>query len=449
MRRFQVRNLGGQSTARCALTVRTGLSSFSRPLLLRVAVRAGFVHGRPPMPLSAMIFDLDGTLLDTNATHVDAWVEGLGEHGYRFSADRVGPEIGKGGDLLLPTLLGDQAAQREGEAIRESVSGAFRRLAKERQFRIFDGVEGLLQELRSRGLRLALATSASEQDLDLMMESAGTDLRRYFDAVVTKTDVEHSKPEPDVIISALEKLHLSPAECAMVGDTPYDATAARRAGVVTLGVASSGLDDVDTLERRLVVAGARRVWRDAAHLAAELDTALCVASPSRVALTRERQESLMREALACARDGMSKGEAPIGCVLVSGDGEIVARAHNAMIGSGNRTAHAEIVAFAQAAGKTPPESHDLLMVSTLEPCVMCTGAAMVGGVDTILFALRAPADNGSSRVTPPESPESVMPRIVGDVLAPESRALFEEWLRNGAPEPGASYVRQLLASVEP
>jgi tRNA(adenine34) deaminase len=115
-----------------------------------------------------------------------------------------------------------------------------------------------------------------------------------------------------------------------------------------------------------------------------------------------------------------------------------------MRGTANKTAHAEIVAFARAAGKTPLEADDLLLVSTLEPCVMCTGAAMVGGVDTILFGLRAPADNGSSRVTPPESPESRMPRIVGDILARESRALFEEWLRRGPAEAQARYGRQLL-----
>ncbi|HYW33424.1 MAG TPA: nucleoside deaminase [Gemmatimonas sp.] len=191
-------------------------------------------------------------------------------------------------------------------------------------------------------------------------------------------------------------------------------------------------------------AGARRVWRDAAQLLAELDEVLAVASPSRVLLTRARQEEYMRLALDDARDGMRNGEAPIGCVLVDGDGEIVARAYNEMKSTGNKTAHAEIVAFARAAGKTPLDANDLLLVSTLEPCVMCTGAAMVGAVDTILFALRAPADSGSGRVESPESPESGMPRIVGDILADDSRALFEEWLANGAEEPQASYGRQLL-----
>ena len=157
----------------------------------------------------------------------------------------------------------------------------------------------------------------------------------------------------------------------------------------------------------------------------------------------------MREALATARDGMENGEAPIGCVLARGDGRIVARAWNAMNRTGNKTAHAEIMAFAEAAGRVPIDARDLVMVSTLEPCVMCTGAAMEAAVATIVFGLRAPADSGTGRVRPPESPESSMPAIIGDVLAAESRALFEEWLaRNGDTEQ-AAYVRQLLALTSP
>jgi hypothetical protein len=85
------------------------------------------------------------------------------------------------------------------------------------------------------------------------------------------------------------------------------------------------------------------------------------------------------------------------------------------------------------------------MVSTLEPCVMCTGAAMESAVDTIVYALAAPADNGTARVRPPESPESQMPRIVGGVLAAESRTLFERWLDMHRGEPQAAFVEQLLA----
>jgi tRNA(adenine34) deaminase len=307
----------------------------------------------------------------------------------------------------------------------------------------------LLDALRARGLRLALATSASLENLTAIFESAGVGtpdggaLRDRFDALVTKSDVESSKPSPDVVLAAVEKLELAPAQCAMVGDTPFDALSAKRAGVITLGLLSGRLH----AERLLLGAGARRVWRDPAHLLAELDEALRLASPSAARLAPELLERLMREALAAAREGMARGEAPIGCVVADGDGTVLARAHNEMNATQNKTAHAEIVAFGRLAGRVPLDARDLLLVSTLEPCVMCTGAAMESAVDTIVYALRAPADAGTERVRPPQSPESQMPRIVGDVLAAESRSLFERWHAEHEGEPQAEYVRQLLAAT--
>jgi tRNA(adenine34) deaminase len=154
---------------------------------------------------------------------------------------------------------------------------------------------------------------------------------------------------------------------------------------------------------------------------------------------------LMHEALVVAREGMSAGEAPIGCVLARGNGSIIVRAYNEMNHSQDKIAHAEIIALHRAAGKVPLEARDLIMVSTLEPCVMCTGAAMEAAVDTIVFGLRAPADSGTGRVKPPTSPESKTPKIIGDVLAMESRALFEQWLARNRGTPQAAYVEQLLA----
>ena len=153
----------------------------------------------------------------------------------------------------------------------------------------------------------------------------------------------------------------------------------------------------------------------------------------------------MRQALAVAREGMAAGEAPIGCVLADGSGRVLARGFNRLNGSKDRTAHAEMVAFREAAGRVSEDAKDLILVSTLEPCVMCTGAAMEAAVDTIVYGLKAPADSGTGRVAPPQSPESQMPRIVGDVLAGESRSLFEQWLTRNGDSPQAAYVKQLLA----
>lgn len=162
----------------------------------------------------------------------------------------------------------------------------------------------------------------------------------------------------------------------------------------------------------------------------------------------------MHAALEQASKGMAKGEVPIGCVLARGEGaelRIVARGHNRVNALQRRIAHAEIVTFENASGDgtSPPalplDAEDATLVSTLEPCVMCLGAVMEAGVKSVIFGLKAPADNGTQRVRPPESPESSAPEIEGGVLAKESRQLFEEWLAMHPATPQAAFVRQLLA----
>ena len=394
--------------------------------------------------LTALIFDLDGTLADTNEAHTQSWVQGLAEHGYQVAADRLRPEMGKGGDNLFPDLFGQEAEAKDGERVRESVGKAYEQIAAHEKLKPFDGAVELLAELRRRGIKTALATSSGETDLQATFDSLGVDLREHVDEVVMKDDVAASKPYPDIVLAALEKLKLSPAECAMVGDTPHDAEAAKRAGVVTIGFLAGHMNDA----RTLLGAGARLIFDGPADLLAHLDEALTRISPTQVRLTNARLEAMMREALAAAQEGMDAGEAPIGCAIFDGEGRVVARGYNEMNATQNKTAHAEIVTFAKAAGKLPLDAHDFVLVSTLEPCVMCTGAAMEAAVDTIVYALQAPADAGSGRVRPPESPESQMPRIVGGVLADESRQLFERWLDQHRGEPQAAYVEQLLARVQ-
>jgi len=397
------------------------------------------------MALDALIFDLDGTLIDTNGAHVESWVRTLARFGYNLGPDRVGPEMGKGGDNLVPDVLGPEADRRDGDAMREMVAAEYVKIVtRERHVRVFDDAVKLLAALRERGVRTALATSSGDQHLDATFESAGVDFRELVDVVVKKDDVERSKPAPDVVVAALGKLDLSPAQCAMVGDTPHDAEAAKRAGVITLGVLCGGY----TSERALREAGARGVWRDPAHLLAELDDALRIASPARAHLTRERLEALMRDALAAAAEGRAAGEVPVGCVIADGDANVVARAYNAENATGDRTAHAEMEAFRLLAERAPRDERsprDLVLVTTVEPCVMCLGAAIVSAVDTVVYALQAPADAGTLRVRNPVDPDSQMPRVVGGVLAAESRALLEQWLgaHRGARE--AAYVEQLLA----
>ncbi len=171
-------------------------------------------------------------------------------------------------------------------------------------------------------------------------------------------------------------------------------------------------------------------------------------------LTQEQKEALMREALAEAKRGMDDGEAPIGCVLALGNGgepRIVARGYNRFNALQRKTAHAEMVAFENAGSHSgqppalPTDAEDAILVSTLEPCVMCLGAAMEAGVALVLFGLNAPADNGTQRVRPPQSPESRAPEVEGGLLAAESRALFVRWLDGKQGTEQAKFVEQLLA----
>ena len=178
-------------------------------------------------------------------------------------------------------------------------------------------------------------------------------------------------------------------------------------------------------------------------------------------LTEPEKIRLMREALREAEIGVKEGEAPIGCVIALADdaddaepgtARIVARGHNKGNALQRKNAHAEIIAFENAGsdgeGKPPAlpmEAEGVILVSSLEPCVMCLGAAMESGVAYVLFGLEAPADNGTKRVKPPESPESSNPVIEGGILAEESRALFADWLRGKEGTKQAKFVEQLLA----
>ncbi|MGH7214271.1 MAG: HAD family hydrolase [Tepidisphaeraceae bacterium] len=391
------------------------------------------------MALGGVIFDLDGTLVDTNALHVEAWRRSFESLAYRVNPDRIWQEVGKGGDQLVPAILGNEAEAHDGAALREGWTKAYLSIVTEHRVRVFPRVTELIDAIKQRGLRTVLATSSAKKVVRATLRSAGLDVGPMMDAMTDAGDIEQTKPKPDLVLAAAKKVGLSPAQLAMVGDSPYDALACRDAGVVCLGLTCGGFDG-----QRLVGNGARAVWRDPAELLDRLDEALRVASPGRTRLTRATLDSLMHEALSAAEEALNAGEAPIGCALFRGDGTLLARGHNELNRTGNKTAHAETVTFAKAAGKSSPDCRDLLLVSTLEPCVMCTGAAMEAAVDAIVYGLRAPADSGTRRVNPPQSPESQMPRIVGNVLAKESRRLFERFLTLSPNPRQAKYVRQLL-----
>lgn len=217
----------------------------------------------------AVIFDLDGTLIDTIHLHAKAFEEAFAEAGLHIPADRVADLIGKGGDRVVPEVSGGQVQGERAEAIRERHGEIYRQRVGRDGVRVFDGARELLGELRSRGIRTAVASASSADDLRAVLSAAGLPLHDLVDEVVCGADVERSKPAPDAVVAAMGKLGLPPDRCVFVGDTRWDVLSGARAGVAVIGVCTGP----HTAER-LREAGARRVYADVGALAADLDAAL-------------------------------------------------------------------------------------------------------------------------------------------------------------------------------
>ena len=179
-----------------------------------------------------VILDVDGTLVDSNDAHAHGFVEAFREFGHDIAFERVRPLIGMGSDKLIPQLIG-----RYDEALAERKKAIFKARFLPR-LRAFAGVEDLLRCLKESGLRLAVASSAAKDELDALLTVANA--KRYFEETTDADDAERSKPDPDIVQAALAKLALAPERCVMVGDTPYDAQAARNARVAFIGVRCGG-----------------------------------------------------------------------------------------------------------------------------------------------------------------------------------------------------------------
>ena len=209
-----------------------------------------------------VIFDVDGTLLDSNDAHARSWVDALEEQGYFVAVEKVRPLIGMGGDKVLPELIGLAEDSIKGRAISKRRGEIFRTRYLP-SLRPFPKVGDLVARLEHDGDAIAVASSASEKDLAALLDKAG--LRHLLDDAASKDDAERSKPDPDVVHAALDRLHLPPEAVVMVGDTPYDVEAAALAGVRAIALRSGGCwTDAD-------FAGAAAIYDDAADLLAHLD----------------------------------------------------------------------------------------------------------------------------------------------------------------------------------
>ena len=216
------------------------------------------------MTIRGVIFDVDGTLVDSNDQHARAWVDSLAQAGFQVPYDKVRRLIGMGGDKVLPMLTGIEDDDDKGKRIAQSREQIF----AERylpQVRPFPGARDLLVRLRKEGLRLAVASSSKEDMLKRLLSLVGAE--DLLEATTSSDDAENSKPDPDIVKAALKRLGEKPDTVVMIGDTPYDIEAATRAGIKSIGFRSGGWKDPD-------LRGAAEIYDGPADLIARIDRSM-------------------------------------------------------------------------------------------------------------------------------------------------------------------------------
>jgi len=206
------------------------------------------------------IFDVDGTLVDTNYQHALAWYRAFRRFGITRPLWRIHRGIGMGGDTFVPEIGGAEVEEAHGDALRDAWVEEFDRLIGEVQ--PFEGARDLLQEVKDRGFRLVLASSGKTKHVEAFLDLI--DGRSLADAWTTSDDAEKSKPEPDIVKTAMKKVE--GASGVMVGDSVYDAIAAGKLDIPTVGVRTGGFSTEELLQ-----AGVVKVYDSLLELRAHLD----------------------------------------------------------------------------------------------------------------------------------------------------------------------------------
>lgn len=209
------------------------------------------------------IFDVDGTLLDSVDLHTEAWRQAFEHFGKTILSSDIRAQIGKGGDHLMPVFLtpeelnefGDELEKHRGDLWKRKFIGCVMPLP---------GARELLEGVRSRGLQVALASSSKKAELDIYKQLLRID--HLLDADTSGDDVENSKPDPDIFEGALKRLGLSGKDAIAVGDTPWDALSARRAGMDAIGVLCGGFPESGLRE-----AGCVAVYQGPGELLANIE----------------------------------------------------------------------------------------------------------------------------------------------------------------------------------
>lgn len=195
--------------------------------------------GKPiPIKLAVVLPDIDGTLIDSNDAHARAYMEAFRAHRVEVNSVDLRKATGMDGDNLFPTVAHREEDSPDGKAISKTRSELFKQKYQP-TLRAFPQVKELLMRLRQDGIKLVVATSAKPEEAKAFLELTGA--ADLIDTIATTEDAENSKPAPDIIQATLKKSGLETAFVVMLGDTPYDVEAAKKAGVGTIGVGTIGV----------------------------------------------------------------------------------------------------------------------------------------------------------------------------------------------------------------
>lgn len=214
--------------------------------------------------LKGVIFDVDGTLVDSNDAHAKSWMDTFAEAGYDVPFDVVRPLIGMGADKLLPKTVGVSNESDVGKKLIERRSEIFRENYLPR-LRPLKGSRELVLRVRSDGLKPIVATSAKDQQLKALLKAA--QVQDLMEEKATSSDAKRSKPDPDIVHAAIKESEIPPTQLVMIGDTPYDIEAAAKAKVRTIAFRSGGWQDAD-------LKGAAEIYDGPADLLAHYETSL-------------------------------------------------------------------------------------------------------------------------------------------------------------------------------
>ena len=213
--------------------------------------------------IAGVIFDIDGTLVDSVDLHAKAWQEAFADFAHAIGFAALRSQIGKGGDELKPVFLSKDELAEDGEALETHRERLFK--AKYLgQVKPFPQVVDLFERLRADGIKTVLASSAKADELAAYKRIAG--IENLVDVATSSSDVDKSKPHPDIFEAALSRLGAGPSAALVIGDAPYDAEAAGKAGLKTIGVLCGGF-----AEAELRKAGCAAIYADPADLLRRYD----------------------------------------------------------------------------------------------------------------------------------------------------------------------------------